>query len=128
MSSYKTILTQNGFPAAISLINSRGCVVVKNANNTIRLMTATTDTPYGILTNEPEVGAICEVATVGGGAPAKVSGVIALGTYVTSDATGRLVEATTAGANIVGITREASTAENDLVELEINYMKFTVTA
>jgi len=75
------------------------------------------DICYGFLHNDPKAGDICEVATVGGGAGAKLSGTATVGGGLSIAANGTLLPA---GSSSKAIGRSWSAGvTGDVVEAEI---------
>lgn len=111
-----------GYKATAAL--AEGVLVKLSAGNVV-VATAATDRVIGITENSCEASEVVSVRLLSSGGTAKVKAgaAFAVGVFLTSDATGRVVTATAAIAGAVPLTVvsgqavEAAVAANDLVEV-----------
>lgn len=72
----------------------------------------------GILMNAPKAGEYAEVAMIGGGALGHSGAAIAKGSYVSSNAAGKLIVAVGAGTKVLGKALSAASGADEYFEIE----------
>lgn len=102
-----------------SLITKQYYIVKQDTDGTMILAAAGTDKIVGVLQNKPAIGAAALVRFVG---TTKViaGGTIAVGAFVTSDASGKAVSTTSASDYVLGKYLGAAAASaGDIIEVQI---------
>lgn len=118
MTTFNRSVTISNFKAGADLsASSNKYLAVKFDGNGDIVLAGAGDAAIGFLMNLPELGKAAEVATLGGGALGVSAATIAAGTFVKSDANGKLVAATTNNDLAIARTMKSSVA-NDVVEVQ----------
>ena len=105
---------------AATLIPQHTVVAIDAADDSVKLATASSDPVLGV-SSEPAdtpVGKPVDI-TLSGVGIVKAGGVIAKGSWLTVDASGRVITTTTAAHERIGRALSAANAANDLVSIEI---------
>lgn len=106
--------------ATASLAASQYCAVKLDTNSQAVLATSATDVAVGFVQNAPVANDTADIAVRNGSGThkAKAGAAFAVGVRLTIDAAGRVITApATAGTEIVGVSWEAATAANQIVEI-----------
>lgn len=118
--AYEEALTAISRPAGEDLsdwANLRFTAVKLNASGNVVKTTAITDTPVGILQNDPKNGEAARVA-IAGVSKARLAGTVAPNDQVGINAAGRLVVAVTTN-RVIGIALTGGVT-GDIVSVQIN--------
>lgn len=109
--------------AAADLSTRQWYIVRQTAENAVNLTSAATQVPFGTLQNKPKSGETAEIG-VAGNVKVILGGTVAINDPLVSDANGKAIAATRAGAgaqplsNVIGYARRAGVA-NDVIEMEV---------
>lgn len=109
---------------ATTLAAKQYYLVKQHTDGTAILAAAATDAIVGVLQNKPAVG---EAALVRYYGTTKVvaGGTIAVGAFVTANASGQAIATTTAGDVVVGMyLGTASAASGDIIEIQLMRFKY----
>lgn len=112
--------------AASDLSSSQYKAVKVDSSGTVAACGAA-ENAIGFLHNTPVSGAVCEIATFGGGARAKAGGTITAGDQLETDSNGDVIVATGAAENIVAYAVE-SAVDNDIFQIIPLFVKVASTA
>jgi hypothetical protein len=91
-------------------------VELNSGRNQCNICNAATDTPIGVMENNPESGSAM-VVQLDGTTKIIASAAIAKGSWVGTTAAGKAVVKNTLGDVCVGIALEAATASGDIIEI-----------
>lgn len=123
--SQSTLLAEKSFvTGASSLATKQYYLMKQHTDGTLIIAGAATDSIVGVLQNKPVVGAAAIVRYFG---TSKViaGGTITVGSFVTSDASGKAVATTTAGDVVIGqYLGTASAASGDIIEIMLTKFKY----
>lgn len=104
---------------ASTLIAKQYYAVKQHTDGTLILAAAGTDKIVGVLQNKPAIGASALVRFLGT-TKMIAAGVITVGAWVTSDASGLAVATTSSGDVVIGkYLGSASSAANDVIEVQL---------
>lgn len=109
----------NSLPAGEDLSAKQYYIVQQNASGNVEVGEGATDLILGVLQNTPESG---EMATYAKGGVCKVvsDGTGSIGSWVTSDASGKATPTTTDGDIVIGKLLEAPSADGDIVKVDMH--------
>lgn len=120
----QTIGPNKTYKAAADLSSSQYHIVKQTSAGVVNLASAATDVITGVLQNKPKSGENAEVCMRNGGGTGKVKlgGNVAIGSFLTADASGHAVATTTGGNEVFGRAIEAGVS-GDVIEYEpCNYL------
>lgn len=124
MASYQPPVFNRSLVAASDLSSSQFLYVKNNGSDKAAIAGgATGELGAGFLMNQPELNQICEIATIGGGAKGIAAGTITVHLELKNDATGKMVEADTAGDIVVAIANEAAVSGDTFSLTPVYYRK-----
>lgn len=104
---------------ATSLATKQFYIVKQHTDGTMILAAAGTDKIVGVLQNKPAIGAAANVR-IGGTTKVIAGGTIAVGAFVTSDASGKAVSTSSTSDYVLGkYLGSAAAASGDIIEVQI---------
>lgn len=120
MSQFVKAFEKSFVTGSVSLATKQFYIVKQHTDGTVILSSAATDKHVGIVQNKPAVGMAANIQ-IGGTAKVIAGGTIAVGAWVTSNASGAAVATTTAGDVVIGkYLGSASAASGDIIEVQLS--------
>lgn len=108
--------------AAASLTTKQHYIVKLDSNGKIALADSATGLVVGVLQNTPDASEQA-VYAFGGTAKVKAGGTVAIGDWVTTNASGKAIATTTAGDVVIGRALEAAVAD-DIFEVQLEIFRY----